>query len=194
MSEWVLATENPGKIKEFSGLLSAYGIATRSMADFDVQGAEEDGLSFVENAILKARHVAAVTGLPALADDSGLAVRALGGAPGIYSARYAGEHGNDRKNLEKVLEDMDGHSDRHATFVCVLAVVQSATDPLPLIAQGLWEGELLSAPRGEEGFGYDPIFVGQGQHLSAAELSPETKRAISHRGLAVAELKRQMGG
>lgn len=192
MSTWVLASENQGKLTELNRLLAGRNIQVRSMGEFDITGAEETGLSFVENALIKARHVAKETGLPALADDSGLAVNALSGAPGIYSARYAGVHGNDQANYEKLLADLDPFEDRSAQFVCVLALVSSAKDPLPLIAQGLWRGEILRAPRGKNGFGYDPVFQPTGEVVSAAELSPQQKSQVSHRALACAELLRQL--
>ena len=192
MNTWVLASENQGKLAELNRLLANRNIQVRSMGEFDLTGAEENGLSFVENALIKARHVAKETGLPALADDSGLAVNALGGAPGIYSARYAGVHGNDQANYEKLLADLDPFEDRSAQFVCVLALVRSADDPLPVIAQGLWQGEILPAPQGENGFGYDPVFKPKGEAISAAELSPQQKSQVSHRALACAELLRQL--
>ena len=192
MNTWVLASENQGKLAELNRLLADRNIQVRSMGEFDLTGAEENGLSFVENALIKARHVAKETGLPSLADDSGLAVNALGGAPGIYSARYAGVHGNDQANYEKLLADLDPFEDRSAQFVCVLALVRSADDPLPVIAQGLWQGEILSAPQGENGFGYDPVFKPKGETISAAELSPQQKSQVSHRALACAELLRQL--
>jgi len=192
MNTWVLASENQGKLAELNRLLADRNIQVRSMGEFDLTGAEENGLSFVENALIKARHVAKETGLPALADDSGLAVNALGGTPGIYSARYAGVHGNDQANYEKLLADLDPFEDRSAQFVCVLALVRSADDPLPVIAQGLWQGEILPAPQGENGFGYDPVFKPKGAAISAAELSPQQKSQVSHRALACAELLRQL--
>ena len=192
MITWVLASENQGKLAELNRLLADRNIQVRSMGEFNLTGAEENGLSFVENALIKARHVAKETGLPALADDSGLAVNALGGAPGIYSARYAGMHGNDQANYEKLLADLESFDDRSAQFVCVLALVRSADDPLPVIAQGLWLGEILPAPQGENGFGYDPVFQPKGETISAAELSPQQKSQVSHRALACAELLRQL--
>ena len=192
MNTWVLASENQGKLAELNRLLAGRNIQVRSMGEFDLTGAEENGLSFVENALIKARHVAKETGLPALADDSGLAVNALGGAPGIYSARYAGVHGNDQANYIKLLADLETFEDRSAQFVCVLALVRSADDPLPVIAQGLWQGEILPAPQGENGFGYDPVFKPKGAAISAAELSPQQKSQVSHRALACAELLRQL--
>ena len=192
MNTWVLASENQGKLAELNRLLADRNIRVRSMGEFDLIGAEENGLSFVENALIKARHVAKETGLPTLADDSGLAVNALGGAPGIYSARYAGVHGNDQANYEKLLADLDPFEDRSAQFVCVLALVRSADDPRPVIAQGLWLGEILPAPQGQNGFGYDPVFKAKGETISAAELSPQQKSQVSHRALACAELLKQL--
>lgn len=192
MKTWVLASQNPGKLAEFNRLLGDLGIQVKAMDEFGVEPAEENGASFVENALLKARAVAEQTGLPALSDDSGLAVDALGGAPGIYSARYAGTHGNDTANYEKLLQDLDGIEERSAQFVCVLTLVRSAADPLPIIAQGLWHGQILHAPRGENGFGYDPVFQPQGMQIAAAEMDPATKAEHSHRGLAVAALRAQL--
>lgn len=186
--EWVLASNNAGKLKEFSELLEPMAISIRPQKDFGVEDAVEDGLSFIENAIIKARHAAKATGLPALADDSGLEVDALNGAPGIYSARYAamaGEEKSDQANLEKVLRDMQGQTNRTARFHCILAFVRHATDPTPVIIQGVWDGSLLEEPRGDHGFGYDPIFWVESHQASAAELSKVEKNALSHRGQAV---------
>ena len=192
MTTWVLASENAGKVAEFNHLLSELGIHVRSMGEFGLTGAEETGESFVENALLKARHVARATGFPALADDSGLAVDALGGAPGIYSARYAGTHGDDVANYQKLLADLADAQSRAAQFVCALALVRSANDPLPLIAMGLWHGTILQQPAGTNGFGYDPVFQPNGSALSAAQMAPQYKAAVSHRGLALQELRRQL--
>lgn len=186
--QWVLASNNAGKLKEFSELLAPMSINIRPQKDFGVEDAIEDGLSFIENAIIKARHASKATGLPALADDSGLEVDALNGAPGIYSARYASMNGgekSDRANLEKVLTDMKAAEDRTARFHCVLAFVRHELDPTPIIVQGTWEGSLLTAPQGEQGFGYDPIFWVDAHQCSAAELTKAQKNALSHRGQAV---------
>ena len=187
-SEWVLASNNAGKLKEFSELLAPMQVSIKPQRDYDVEDAIEDGLSFIENAIIKARHAARLTGLPALADDSGLEVDALHGAPGIYSARYAsltGGEKSDTANLLKVLAKMAGQTNRTARFHCVLAFVRHELDPTPIIIQGVWEGALLEAPRGENGFGYDPIFWVEEHQCSSAELTKEQKNTLSHRGKAV---------
>ncbi len=186
----VLATGNAGKLRELRAMLPALDVV--SLDEFTAESAEETGLSFVENAILKARHACTVSGLPAIADDSGLEVDALGGAPGIYSARYAGTHGDDRANIEKLLADLDGRIDRGARFRCVIAAMRHATDPAPLICEGAWEGEILGAPRGDNGFGYDPVFRVMDTDQSAAELTPEEKNRRSHRGQALALLKQRL--
>ena len=186
--EWVLASNNAGKLKEFSELLAPKSITIKPQKEYGVDDAIEDGLSFIENAIIKARHASKATGLPALADDSGLEVDALDGAPGIYSARYASMDGgekSDRANLEKVLSEMKDAQNRTARFHCVLAFVRHALDPTPIIIQGTWEGSLLTEPRGEQGFGYDPIFWVEDHQCSAAELIKAQKNALSHRGQAV---------
>ncbi len=187
----VLATGNPGKIRELRQLLEGVGIEALPQAHFNIEGAEETGLSFVENSIQKARHVASLTGLPAIADDSGLAVDALGGAPGIYSARYAGAGASDAENLDKLLLDLQGIADeqRGARFVAVIVYLASATDPLPRIYQGIWEGRILTEAHGKNGFGYDPVFFVPDQGVASAELSPAAKNAISHRGLAMRGLR-----
>lgn len=187
----VLASSNPGKLKEFGALFAGAGLDVVPQASLGVDGAEETGLSFVENALLKARHAARATGLPALADDSGLCVAHLAGAPGLYSARYAGSHGDNAANNAKLLRELDGVADdrRDAFFICVLVMLQHADDPAPLIAEGRWHGRVLHAPRGERGFGYDPLFLPAGQALSAAELDPALKNTLSHRGQAMAKLR-----
>lgn len=188
----VLASGNKGKIKELDALLAPMGWHVRAQSEWDFVEAEETGLSFVENAIIKARHACAQTGLPALADDSGLAVDALQGAPGIYSARYAGAQANDSDNIAKLLEAMaevPEHA-RSARFICALVFMQHANDPTPIICQGQWEGEILTAPQGNGGFGYDPVFFSPEKQCSAAELSAEDKQMLSHRGKALAQLRR----
>ena len=189
MQKVVLATGNAGKVRELASLLSDFGLDIVAQTDLGVDSAEETGLTFIENAILKARHAAKVTGLPAIADDSGLAVDALGGAPGIYSARFAGEHGNDAANNETLLQKLKplrkGGEAVEGMFVCVLALVQHADDPLPQIFQGIWTGEILEAARGGNGFGYDPLFWLPELNVSSAELSKEEKNKISHRGQAM---------
>lgn len=186
----VLASSNGGKLAELRELLGA-GFDLHAQSEFGVADADETGLSFVENAILKARHAAAATGLPALGDDSGLCVDALHGAPGLYSARYAGTHGNDEANIDKLVHELDGIDDarRDARFVCVLALVRDAGDPQPLIAEGTWHGRILHARRGGNGFGYDPVFFSPAHGCSAAELPAEVKNRDSHRGQALAKLR-----
>ena len=186
----VLASSNVGKLAELRDLLGA-GITLHAQSEFGVTDAEETGLSFIENAILKARHAARATGLPALGDDSGLCVDALGGAPGLYSARYAGRHGDSDANIDRLLRELEGipDADRSARFVCVLALVRHPEDPLPLIAEGRWEGRILQARRGQHGFGYDPVFFSLAHDCSAAELPPDIKNRDSHRGRALKALR-----
>jgi len=192
----VLASGNAGKLAEFNALLADVGFDVRPQSEFGVDDAEETGLTFIENAILKARHAARATGLPALADDSGLVVDALGGAPGLYSARYAGELRNHAANIDKLLHELRDVPDEHrsARFVCVLALLRHADDPQPLIAQGLWEGRILHARQGDGGFGYDPVFLSPVDGMSAAELSTEVKNLVSHRGRAMAMLRAALAG
>jgi XTP/dITP diphosphohydrolase len=192
--EIVLASGNAGKLAELRGLLAGSGHVLRAQSEFGIVDADETGLSFVENALLKARHASAATGLPALADDSGLCVDALGGAPGLYSARYGGVHGDDARNIARLLGELRDVVDeaRTARFHCALALLRSADDPRPLVAEGSWEGRILHAPRGAAGFGYDPVFLDPENGLSAAELDPAIKNAISHRGRALAALKARL--
>lgn len=182
----VLATGNKGKVKEFSELLADQDISVLPQSDFAVPDADETGLTFVENAILKARNAAVHTGLAAIADDSGLEVDYLNGAPGIYSARYAGDAGSAANNA-KLLEALAGvpSERRGARFQCVLVYLRHADDPTPIICQGTWEGRILEAPEGEAGFGYDPLFYVPGEQRSAAELTAERKNTLSHRGQAL---------
>ena len=186
----VLASGNPGKLRELSKLLEEQHIEILPLAEFTDEAAEETGQSFVENAILKARFAAACSGLPALADDSGLVVAALDGAPGLYSARYARVNATDQENLQKLLQALNGvpRAQRGAHFFCAVAVVRSQEDAVPLIAQGRWDGSILNAPVGNNGFGYDPVFYVPGENCSAAELSAERKNALSHRGKALRQL------
>ncbi|MCB5161783.1 XTP/dITP diphosphatase [Marinomonas algarum] len=186
----VLASNNAGKIKEFNALLADVGIEVKPQNEFDFEEAEETGLSFIENAILKARHACAHTGLPALADDSGIEVDYLNGAPGIYSARFAGEHGNSDANNALLLEKLDGvpESQRTARFHCVLAYMRHQNDPTPKVFHGVWEGRILTAHEGQEGFGYDPIFYVPEQGCSAASLAKNIKNKISHRAQALQQL------
>ncbi|MBU3848829.1 MAG: RdgB/HAM1 family non-canonical purine NTP pyrophosphatase [Candidatus Acinetobacter avistercoris] len=187
----VLASNNKGKIAEFEKLFEQLNLPVEVIAQgkLNIEDAIEDGLSFVENAIIKARHAAKISGKPAIADDSGICVPVLGGAPGIYSARYAGEHGDDAANNAKLLVDLKPHRKEgeaiEAWFVCVLALVQHAEDPLPQIFQGIWKGEVLEQARGEQGFGYDPLFWLPELGLSSAEMSKQDKNKISHRGQAM---------
>ena len=191
----VLASGNAGKLSELRELLGDTGrFRLVAQSELGVADVEETGLTFIENALSKARHAARATGLPALGDDSGLCVDALGGAPGLYSARYAGAHGDADRNIDKLLHALDGVPEhaRSARFVCVLALLRSPDDPSPIVAEGRWEGRILPARRGARGFGYDPVFLDLAHGLSAAELDPATKNAISHRGRALAALKQQL--
>jgi XTP/dITP diphosphohydrolase len=184
----VLASNNSGKIKEFNSLLASIGFEVHAQNEFNVPEAEEPYFTFIENALAKARHAARLTGLPALADDSGVCVNALGGAPGVLSARYAGEPKSDQRNNDKLIADMAAHADKSAYYYCVLVFVRHATDPQPVIADGRWDGEMISAPRGEGGFGYDPYFWVPSLGKTAAELSAEEKNRLSHRGQALRTL------
>jgi XTP/dITP diphosphohydrolase len=194
MQKVVLATGNPGKVRELADLLAAFGLDIVAQTELGVESAEETGLTFIENAILKARHAAEITGLPAIADDSGLAVDALGGAPGIYSARYAGVDASDQDNLDKLLVALENVPDgeRQAQFHCVLVYVRHAADPTPLVFHGSWAGEITRAAAGQGGFGYDPIFYVPELGKTAAELSKDDKRAVSHRGKALTLLLEAM--
>ncbi|MBL1277861.1 MAG: RdgB/HAM1 family non-canonical purine NTP pyrophosphatase [Ectothiorhodospiraceae bacterium] len=183
----VLASGNTGKLREINQLISGLGMEALPQSDFDVPDADETGLSFVENAILKARHAAQLTGLPALADDSGLEVDYLKGAPGIYSARYAGPEASDADNVQKLLLALKDvpEAERTARFQCVMVFMAHAEDPTPLICQGSWEGRILLAPQGQNGFGYDPVFWVPSEQCASAELTPEVKNRLSHRGQAL---------
>lgn len=194
MQKVVLATGNPGKVRELSHLLADFGLEVVAQTELGVDDADETGLTFIENAIIKARHAAQITGLPALADDSGLAVDFLGGAPGIYSARYSGVGATDQKNLEKLLDALKDvpEGQRQAQFHCVLVYMRHAEDPTPLVFHGSWAGEIIRAAAGEGGFGYDPIFYVPALGKTAAELTREEKSAVSHRGLALAQLLQAM--
>ncbi len=195
MKKIILATGNKGKVRELGELLANFEMEVIPQTEFDVEEAEETGLTFVENAILKARNAAAHTGLPAIADDSGLEVDYLKGAPGIYSARYAGTDGNDPANNQKLLKALDGvpEAERSARFQCLMVYMEHAEDPTPLIAQGTWEGMILSAPQGDNGFGYDPLFFVPEQGCSSAELPAEVKNSLSHRGQALKKLVELLG-
>ena len=199
-NQWVLASNNKGKLAEFKRLFAEadLDVTIIPQGQLDIEDAVEDGLSFVENAIIKARHASRISGMPAIADDSGLCVPVFGNAPGIYSARYAGEHGNDSKNNAKLIADLQPIRDAQANepikglFVCVLAMVRHADDPLPIIAQGLWQGEILETAHGDGGFGYDPLFWLPELQASAASLSAADKNSISHRGQAIQQLLAQL--
>ncbi len=190
MKTIVLASSNPGKVREINQLLADLDLRVKPQGDFGVPDVAETGLTFVENAILKARHAASHTGLPAIADDSGLEVDALNGAPGIYSARYAGPGASDADNLHKLLDALGEvpEAERSARFQCLLVYLRHADDPTPVICQGTWEGRILFAPVGENGFGYDPVFQVPTHGCSSAELDPEVKNALSHRGQALRRL------
>ena len=188
MDKLVLASGNAGKLKELSSLLAPLGIEVLPQSAFNVSEAEEPHPSFVENAIAKARHAARATGLPALADDSGLCVDVLGGAPGVLSARFAGEPKSDARNNALLLERLAGEPNRHARFYCVLVLVRHADDPQPIIACGEWRGEILETPRGQGGFGYDPLFLVPDLDQTAAEIDHSLKNVLSHRGKAMRQL------
>ncbi|HEV2621056.1 MAG TPA: RdgB/HAM1 family non-canonical purine NTP pyrophosphatase [Frateuria sp.] len=194
MRRLVLASGNRGKLAEFEHLLADSGFEVVTQGSLGVLDIEETGTTFVENALLKARHAARIARLPALADDSGLCVEQLDGAPGLYSARYAGAHGDAAANRAKLLRALEGvpAEKRGAFFICVLVLLRHADDPAPLIAEGRWHGRVLAAERGDGGFGYDPLFLPDGQSLSAAELDPELKNRLSHRGQALARLHTQL--
>jgi len=190
----VLASNNVGKVREINALLTAEDIHVIPQGDLGVAEVEETGLSFVENAILKARNAAAHSGLAAIADDSGIEVDALAGAPGIYSARFAGPGASDLDNLNKLIKVLKGRpvEERTARFQCLMVYLRHAEDPTPVICQGTWEGVILDAPRGENGFGYDPVFFVPSEGCSSAELDPATKNRLSHRGQALAKLVRYL--
>jgi XTP/dITP diphosphohydrolase len=184
----ILASNNAGKLKEFNQLLSTVGFSVHAQGEYDVPEADEPFHTFVENALQKARHASRLTGLPALADDSGVCVNALGGAPGVYSARFAGEPKSDARNNQKMIADLAAHADKSAYYYCVLVFVRHADDPQPVIADGRWNGEMIAEPRGNGGFGYDPHFYIPSLGKCAAELTSEEKNAMSHRGQALRAL------
>lgn len=194
MKSLVLASNNKGKVREFNTLLSDVGFEVFPQGHFNIPSVEETGLTFVENAILKARAACQATNLPALADDSGIEIDALNGAPGIYSARFAGEQATDEQNNQLLLEKLKEtpKEQRTARYQCVLVYMRHALDPTPLICQGTWEGTILFEPRGNNGFGYDPLFYVAEHNCSAAELSPEIKNTLSHRGQALRLLHEQL--
>ncbi len=192
----VLASNNAGKVREINQLLAEQAITVVPQREFDIPEAEETGLTFVENAILKARNAARHSGLPAIADDSGIEVDALKGAPGIYSARYAGPGSSDQDNNQKLLTELAevAQEQRTARFQCVMVYMRHAEDPTPLICQGTWEGVILNEPQGDNGFGYDPLFFVPMEGCSSAQLSPEAKNRLSHRGQALRKLLEALSG
>jgi len=192
MKRLVLASGNAGKLREFRQLLAPLSVEVISQSDLAIAPAEEPFATFVENALAKARHASAASGLPALADDSGLSCPALGGAPGVQSARFAGPNATDALNNAHLLRQLDHHADRSGHYTCVLVAVRAAGDPEPLIAEARWYGQILKAPRGDGGFGYDPYFLIPPLGLTAAELTAEHKNSISHRGQAISLLAHQI--
>ncbi|MBB1380006.1 XTP/dITP diphosphatase [Pseudoalteromonas sp. SR43-2] len=184
----VLATGNPGKVKELANMLSSLNINVVPQSDFNVGEVAETGTTFVENAIIKARHAAKITGMPAIADDSGLEVDGLNGAPGVYSARFAGPGASDQDNIDKLLVDLGDNPIRSARFWCVLVLMRHADDPTPLICSASWEGEITLTQNGNGGFGYDPVFFVAEKNCTSAELTKEQKNAVSHRGQALKKL------
>ena len=188
--KWVLATGNQGKVKEMSELLNSFSIEVLPQNQFNVPDVPETGTTFVENAIIKARHASKLTGLPAIADDSGLEVDFINGQPGIYSARYAGEDASDQDNIDKLLSKLKGISpeQRKARFQCVLVYMRHALDPTPVICQGTWEGVITETQNGEQGFGYDPVFWVEGEQMTSAQLTKQRKSELSHRGKALSQL------
>jgi XTP/dITP diphosphohydrolase len=191
-SRLILASHNRGKLAEFERLLVPLGFALTTLAELDIGEAEEPHPTFVENALAKARHASRASGLPSLADDSGICVPALGGAPGVFSARYAGEPKSDANNNAKLIADLQLHADKSAYYYCVLVYLRHAADPQPLIAEGRWHGEIIAQPRGQGGFGYDPHFWLPSLKKTAAELSPEEKNQHSHRAQALRMLIAQL--
>ncbi len=190
--ELVLASNNQGKLGELKGMLEGFGIQVMAQSDFQTPEADETAATFLENALIKARNATAYSGRPALADDSGLCVDYLDGAPGVRSARYAGPDASDSDNVQRLLQALDGvpADGRQARFVCVMALLRDVNDPLPLIAQAEWQGRIIEQPRGDGGFGYDPVFLPDGEDRTAAELPAAEKNRLSHRGQALALLQR----
>lgn len=184
----IVASNNAGKLKEFGEMLAPIGIELHAQSEFGIPEADEPYLTFLENALAKARHASRTTGLPAMADDSGICVDALGGAPGVQSARYAGEPKSDARNNQKLIADLASHADKSASYYCVLVYVRHADDPQPIIAEGHWRGEVIATPRGHNGFGYDPHFLLRDLDKTAAELPAEIKNQLSHRGQALRAL------
>ena len=199
MSRLVIASNNPGKLREFTALLASFDIAAIAQRELGISDAEEPHVTFIENALAKARHASAASGLPALADDSGICVDALGGEPGVRSARYADDRGlpvdrpsQDDRNNAKLVAALAAHTDRGAHYVCALVLTRSATDPAPIVAMGCWSGQIVESPRGTNGFGYDPYFLLPELGMTAAELDLDTKNRISHRGLALRRLAEEL--
>lgn len=192
--ELVLASGNRGKLREIQALLAPVNVMVRSQQDFDIPEVAETGLTFIENAILKARHASKYAALPAIADDSGLEVDALNGAPGIYSARYAGPDATDLENTQKLIHELAGIEQRRRTarFQCVMVYMRHPTDATPIVCEGTWEGLIVDDPRGENGFGYDPVFYVAELGCTAAELDADTKNRVSHRGQALAKLVKRL--
>ena len=188
LKKLVLASNNAGKLREFSALLAPLGCQVIAQGELNVPEAEEPFHTFIENALAKARHASRLTGLPALADDSGLCVDALGGAPGVLSARFAGEPKSDARNNAALLAALDGKTPRSGHYYCVLVLVRHADDPQPIIADGVWRGQVLSAAQGDGGFGHDPLFQAQGESVSVAQMDAAAKNAVSHRGQAMRAL------
>jgi len=195
MSTIVLATGNQGKVNELSHLLAAHNIKIKPQSEFNVGEVAETGTTFIENAIIKARHAAKITGLPAIADDSGLEVDALNGAPGVYSARYAGENASDNDNTDKLLNALENipNEERSARFHCVLVYMKHEHDPTPIICHGVWEGSIIREKLGEQGFGYDPVFWQEAHQKTSAQLARDLKNSLSHRGQALAKLVQHFG-
>lgn len=195
MTQIVLASNNQGKVREIGQMLAELQLEVVPQSTFNIEDAEETGLTFVENAIIKARHASAAAGMPAIADDSGLEVDALNGAPGIYSARYAGKGASDEENLQTLLSELENipEVERSARFQCLMVYMRHAQDPTPLICQGTWEGIITLAPKGENGFGYDPVFFVPTHNCTSAQLAPEIKNQLSHRGQALRLLVEALG-
>ncbi|GLT17139.1 non-canonical purine NTP pyrophosphatase [Vibrio zhanjiangensis] len=190
----VLATGNQGKVREMTDLIADFGFDVVAQSEFNVSEVAETGTTFIENAIIKARHAAKETGLPAIADDSGLEVDCLYGEPGVYSARYAGENATDRQNIDKLLAAMQNvpKAQRSARFHCVLVMMRHELDPTPIVCHGTWEGQILTEVRGQNGFGYDPVFFVPEENCASAELDPQRKKQLSHRGQALQKLFKQL--
>ena len=188
MKKLVIASNNPGKLREIERILQPLGLEALPQSAFNIPEADEPHCTFIENCLTKARHASELAGLPALADDSGICIDALNGAPGVYSARFAGEPKSDQRNNEKMIELLKHETNRRAHYYCVIVLVRHPHDPQPIIAEGSWHGEIIGTPRGNGGFGYDPYFLVPGLNQTGAELSPEVKNGMSHRGKALAEL------